>query len=174
MDENDKKICEAMKNMREMMLTAKPSELNFKPDREFGSVYGILMEFHIDEHVATVVSMKDGTTSLYTTSQFGIIGSGEYNNPKKASKNFVRKASRYINKAVLVKVFPYPPKDEVHFYLLTFEGVKLINAKLNELVEEKDQNSDLFYAGQEVLTKIRLQVDYLEKKRGAANSRGKK
>lgn len=156
MAQDAKKYQDTMAKIRGGALTEDPSNFGFYPDAEFKDIYGVIMEFHIDEYVASVLAMKDGAASLYSTSQFGMIGGGEWDSVKKAAKEFVVKALEFTNKAELVQDFPYPSVGEVYFYILTFKGVKLIKVKEEDVLVESNPYFYFFVAGQEVLTQLRL------------------
>ncbi len=51
---------------------------------------------------------------------------------------------------------PLPSIGRVIFYILTFSGAYTADADENELGEGKHHLSPLFYAGQDVITQIRL------------------
>lgn len=56
------------------------------------AVWGILMETGYPQGIATLVSLADGTTSLYFSNGDGMIGGGQHANIAQASKAFVAAA----------------------------------------------------------------------------------
>ena len=80
------------------MLTTSPSELGMKPSSEFPRVYAVLMEWPIEEDVATVFSTSTGAASLYTTSAFGIVGGEAHDAVKIAAKAFVGATDHYFTR----------------------------------------------------------------------------
>jgi hypothetical protein len=79
------------------MLTTPPEKTGSTPTPEFPRVYGILMDWPIDEETATV----------YATA-----------------------------------------RDRVKFYLLTFEGVRVVDTDLASLLDDRGQYVEFFNLGQ--------------------------
>ena len=146
---------EAGKELRGMILRASPESLGFKPDTAFPKVYGLLMDWNIGDRTASILAMKDGTASLYTTSSFGIIGGQGNERVRVAAGRCARLAGAYYYKGRSTSDFPYPAPGQVYFYLLTFEGVRVCIADERMLKKGKDPYSPLFDAAQVVLTELR-------------------
>jgi hypothetical protein len=62
------------RELRMMVLTSSLEKTGEKPTKEFPRIYGILMDWPINQQTATILSTSTGAASLYTTSTFGIIG----------------------------------------------------------------------------------------------------
>jgi hypothetical protein len=143
------------RELRQMMLTTSPQEAGVKPTKEFPRVYGILMDWPISEQIATVFSSSTGAASLYTTSTFGIIGGEGHETVRSAARTFVATSDRHFAEAHPVTEFPYPGADGVRFYLLTFDGVRVIDTDLASLLKHTSRFTELFGLGQAVLTELR-------------------
>lgn len=154
----------AGRELRQMMLTSKPAEHGFKPSKDFPRVYGILMDFPIGKgtHTATIFAASDGSASLYTTSTFGVIGGVGHAAVRAAAVHFVRAADRLFDTAKLTTAYPYPAPDHLRFYLLTYEGVRVIETDMASAADGKSQYSEFFNLGQEVLTQLRLVTEKSE------------
>ena len=140
--------------LRQMLLTTPPEETGDKPTKEFPRVYGILMDWSIGEHKATVFSSSAGAASLYTTSTFGIIGGEGHASVRTAAMNFVRAADRYFEAATPATDQAYPAGDRVRFHFLTFDGVRVIDTE--PITVPTSKYGELFGLGQAVLTELRL------------------
>jgi hypothetical protein len=114
-----------------------------------------VVDWPIGDQTATVVSLSDGNASLYTTSTFGVIGGIGHETVRAAAKRFVQIANHYFGDAMPTVDYPYPAPGRVKFYLLTFEGVKVIDADFASICTMKDKYSSLFGEGQNVLTQLR-------------------
>jgi hypothetical protein len=145
-----------MGRLRTQFLTRPASEFGFAPTPEFPRVYGILMEWPINDVIATLVGCGDGNASLYTTSTFGIIGGIAHESVRIQASAWVKLASDHVDDARAALEFPYPKSDRIRFYFLTFEGVRVIEADLKAVSEGIDDCSALFHQGQAVLTELRL------------------
>jgi len=143
------------RELRRMMLTTSPEETGVKPTKEFPHVYGMLMDWPIGEQIATVFSSSTGAASLYTTSTFGIIGGEGHETVRAAARAFVGASDRYVADALPTTEFPYPGADRVRFYLLTFDGVRVIDTDMASITNGTSKYAELFGLGQAVLTKLR-------------------
>jgi hypothetical protein len=146
---------EAGKQLRLMVLGTKARELRLTPSPEFPRVFGVVMDWPVGDQIATVVALSDGTASLYTTSTFGIIGGQAYEPVRAAGKKFIATAERHYDQGAPVASFPYPANDQIAFYLLCYEDVRLVTAALAPTQDGTGKHVPLFSAGQEVLTQLR-------------------
>lgn len=142
--------------LRQMALTTPVSKLGFSSDSDFPSVYGVLTDWNIGEDTATIMSMRDGTASLYTTSTFGIIGGQGHESVRQAAARYVKLAENYVDSSKRVTDFPYPKRGKVYYYLLTYNGVRLCIGDESTLKQGSDPTLPLFEAAQDVLTELRL------------------
>jgi hypothetical protein len=143
-------------DLRLMMLTTPAAKTGERPTKEFPRVYGILMDWPVGEQTATVFSSSFGAASLYTTSTFGIIGGEGHESVRIAATNFVRAADRLFNSAIPTTEYPYPNADHVRFYLLTFEGVRVLDTDLPSIENRTSKYAEFFDLGQAVLTQLRM------------------
>lgn len=148
---------DAMKGLRIMMLTTPASEAGIRPSERFPKAFGVVMDLPISGgHTATVVSMCDGHASLYTTSTFGVLGGIGHEPVRLASMNFVAAAQSHYGGATPTAEYPYPLPGHVRFYLLGFDGVRVIDAEIASVENRGDPCSVMWAAGQGVLTELRL------------------
>lgn len=150
---------EAMRQLRQTMLSTNPTQFGILATEEFPSVYGVLAEFQIGGATATVVSLCDGNASLYTTSTFGIIGGHAHEAVRTAAIGFVKQMQAYHDDATNTAEFPYPKSDRVRFYLLTYSGVRYIDTDLKSIAAGNNKYSDLFESANKVLSELRLTTE---------------
>ena len=143
-------------DLRLLMLTTPAAKTGEKPTKAFPRVYGILMDWPVGEQTVTVFSSSSGAASLYTTSSFGIIGGEGHESVRIAATNFVRAADRLFNSAVPTTEYPYPNADHVRFYLLAFDGVRVLDTDLSSIENRTSKYAEYFDLGQTVLTQLRL------------------
>ena len=144
------------KELRLMALTTSAEKLGFKPEKDYSKVYGVITDWNLDDQTASILAMKDGTASLYTTSTFGIIGGQGHDNVQKAAQECVKIAGQYYEKSTPVSNYPYPKHGKVNFFLLTHDGVRLCVGEEEGINNGRDQTTSLFEAAQNVLTALRL------------------
>jgi hypothetical protein len=149
---------EAGKQLRQMILGTKATDLGLKPTPAFPRVFGAIMDWPVGDQIATVVALSDGTASLYTTSTFGIIGGQAHETVRAAGKRFIETAERHYDEATLAVSYPYPAADQIAFYLLCYDGVRVVTAALTPTQAGTSRHVPLFIAAQEVLTQLRRTV----------------
>jgi hypothetical protein len=148
---------DAGRDLRLMMLTTPPKEIGVSRSEEFPRVYAVLIDWPISNGVtASIFSSCEGTASLYTTSTFGIIGGEGHETVRAAAKALVKAADEHLATATPTTEFPYPGEGRVRFYLLTFDGVRVIDTDQATLNDPASKYSELFALGQAVLTELRL------------------
>jgi hypothetical protein len=147
---------DAGRDLRNMVLAMPPEKMGGKATKEFPRVYGILMDWPIGDVTATILSTSTGAASLYTTSTFGIVGGEGHESVRAAAIKFVRAADRLFDTAKPTTVFPYPAANHVHFYLLTFDGVRVVDAELAAIESGTSKYAEFFGLGQDVLTELRI------------------
>lgn len=164
-DESEGRLpAQVMRELRTKMLTTPARDFGIQPTKTFPRVYGALMDWPVGDDTATIVSFCDGNASLYTTSTFGVIGGAGHDSVRAAATNFVRTAATHYDTASPAKEYPYPKQRRVRFYLLCFDGVRLIETDEAALKSGKDRCSDLWTEGQRVMTELRLITEKEDKR----------
>lgn len=148
--------------LRTEALNLTPAQV--KPGQEFPSVYGVLMEIGMLGGAVTLVTLADGTVSLYYENGGGILGGGRNDNVKEAAFRFIQMTEQRKECFIAANDFPLPDKGKVKFYVLTaFDGVLTADMAEEDLTEENPL-SKLIVAGNAILTELRLAQDKAEKK----------
>jgi len=156
----EKQNSEAMRGLREMMLTNSATKLGIQKSDDFPRVYGVLMDWPLgDGNIISVVGLCDGNASLYTTSTFGIIGGFGHETVRQAAKKFVKLADSFYTDSVPATDHSYPTGNNVKFYLVTFEGLRVIDSDMDTITSRKTKLTELFNEGQNLLTELRLCMD---------------
>lgn len=138
-----------------MVLRTDPDDLGLgggEPDR----VYGIVMELGYDRAIATIVSLIDGTTSMYISSGGGTIGSGEHAPVAEATRAMVAMGQVLVGQTEPTTEFPLPAAGRVRLQLLTVGGGRTAEVAEDELRQGRHPLSPVYHAGQGVITQIRL------------------
>ena len=156
-------------HLRQTALTTPVSQLGFSSDSDFPRVYGVLTDWDIGGVTVTIMSLRDGTASLYTTSTFGVIGGKEHRSVRQAATRYVKLAEQYVDSAKAVSNYAYPKSGQVYYYLLTYDGVRLCVGDEAAIVRGSDSTRPLFAAAQDVLTELRLTT---EKENAHSEDRG--
>ena len=148
----DSPQAQAMKGLRNRVLTSSAEELGLSGEDAKAKVRGVVMEMALPIGVATLVSFRDGTVSLYTSTGGGILGG--YSAQKEA-KRFVAEAEKHLASMKPATSFPYPEARHIKFYVLTHDGVQVAEVDEKEVQSAGHTLLPLFIAGNEVLTALR-------------------
>jgi len=146
---------EVYAKLRNKVFNINPKEVGILQTKETPNVWGILMDTRYPEAAVTLMSLADGTTSLYFSNGGGMIGGGEHAAVAQSTKSFIATAEKYYKKMNLTESFPLPAIDSVTFYVLTFSSVFTFEVNENKLGNGKHGLSPLFYSGQEVIAQLR-------------------
>jgi hypothetical protein len=119
-------------------------------------ILALLMETGYPEAVATLVAVVDGTTSLYFSNGGGLIGAGEHATVAEASGRWLETGEEFLPQLSVITDPPLPGEGLTQFVAVTREALRGIIAPEEELGEGRHSLSPLFYAGQDVITQIRL------------------
>jgi hypothetical protein len=147
---------EMASSLRAMVLGLAPGGIGLTPQSSPGKVWGVVMETGMERGSYTLVVLADGTTSLYFSNGGGIIGAGERQPVREASREFLMLANCFTDAAAPVESTALPSNGSTQFFLLTFDGLLSYTAPEAELGEQRDPLSPLFHAGHAVITELRL------------------
>lgn len=145
-------------DLRNQILTLSPYKAGILPLPETPNVWGVLMETGYPEAVVTLVSLADGTTSLYFGGGGGMIGGGAHIAVAEATKKFVSDTEQHLKRMTLATACPLPTVGRVCFYVLTLSGTFTAEADENDLRKGRHGLSLLFYSGHRVITQLRRHV----------------
>lgn len=146
--------------MRALAFSHNPADIGIKNFTPNLSIFCILMEFKLDERTISLVGLIDGSASLYYSTGGGIIGGGGENKVGEAAKIFVYTADKFPEVFTKTETFPLPQnKNEIYFYAITKNGVYRTKGSERDLVNGRHVLSPLFYAGNNLLTEIRIREE---------------
>ena len=153
-----------MRQLHKVYIELRKQALEMSPASIVGAVasdnirpWGILMETGYPQGVvATLVSFATGDASLYLSTGGGVIGGIAQESIGNAAKRFVSMAQHHTDRMETATSFPLPDPGKVRFYVLTHEGVLTAETDGQELGRGKSDLSPLFYAGQDVITELRI------------------
>lgn len=144
-----------MQQMRLQLLTAEPGRVGVRQEDPATRVYGVVFEFVMGPTVITVSALHDGTASIYTTTDFGVIGGGQHAAVREKAKKLIAIAQPLYDSAAPTSEFAHPDARTAQFFLLGWEGVRLRTDSLSELGRGQGQERELWCAGQDLLTALR-------------------
>jgi hypothetical protein len=118
-------------------------------------VWGVVYELGLEAATVTVIALADGTTSLYTTGGFGIVGGGAHPGVVVANRKLREAVAAQLD-AFLPDLGSDPPgPDDLRVRALTTDGRRVADAAQADLLDGTHPLSDLFFAGHAVITRLR-------------------
>jgi len=142
--------------LREQVIKLDKPPLLTGPDGRPFATWGVLMELGLADGTITVVSIGDGTTSLYTSSGGGVLAAGQRPGPATASRNLVISVERQLDDFAPVVDVPLPKPGIVAFVALTHEGPRLVESTPREMNATEHPLHGLWISANAVLNEVRL------------------
>jgi hypothetical protein len=145
--------------LRNMAFSVTPEQLQLQlyPDKTI--VFGVIMDWGINDATATIVSYQTGDASMYLSSGGAVIGGGRHPNVNTAAKQFVTLAQTFLDKAIKTDSYPLPETDEVKFYLLTNKGIFVGGEIMRNFENNTSAWLSLFNAGNVVMSELRITTE---------------
>ncbi len=142
--------------LRHQALHRSRVELGLPKPFEATRPWGVLMETTYEEASVTVFAVSDGNASIYLSTGGGFIGGVGHEAVRRAAVNMVRVAGTLASLLSPAETYPLPDRGRTIFYLRTEAGVLTGGATEAELGQRRHALSELFFAGQDVITQFRL------------------
>jgi hypothetical protein len=141
-------------SLRRQILELGPDQVG--PQGPGAPVIALLMETGYPEAVATLVGVVDGSTSLYFSNGGGTIGAGGHSEVAAATGRWLEVGAGFLQHLSPVEEPSLPGNGQTQFVAVTPDGLMSTIAPEEELGNGEHVLSPLFYAGQDVITQIRL------------------
>ena len=138
-------------------------------------VLGILMEFGYPGASMSLFADVNGTrVSLLFSNGGGLLGGALHAEVCSTLPPFFEAAKRCLAHLAPTTSWPVPDAGQVSFYCLTASGIVTGGGLKDDLAEERHPLSQLYHAGHEVLTQLRLRAEQAAAARTAGDRIGKK
>jgi hypothetical protein len=142
-------------DLRDAILHLDPASVGIHQGPETPNAWGLVMDWSLDEAVATIVSLADGTTSMYLSTGGGTIGAGEHPAAAAASVNAVRIAEGMLDGFAPVTASPVPVRGRTALTLLTFRGLRRFEDDTEAFENGSSRLAPVANAMQAVISEIR-------------------
>lgn len=103
---------------------------------------------------ATLVSVIDGSTSLYMSTGEGMIGGKAYKNVVDVSSVFLKESEKHLDLMKKDTDHTLPLKEHVCFYVITNDGIYKYDGLEADMLNGKNQFSGLFIFGQKTIIEL--------------------
>ena len=143
--------------LRTQALSLDPASIVVPTGEPWHGAAMAVMELAVEKGTASVVAVADGSVSLYLSTGGGVIGAGGHASVRDAAGRFRLLAGELRGAmAVAVDGFPLPEAGEVRFHVTTGEERYSSAAPESALRSGRHPLAQLYAAGQDLLTEIRL------------------
>jgi hypothetical protein len=115
-----------------------------------------MMEIGLASGVASFLAIADGTVSMYTSVGGGVIGAGEHAAVRGAAERFRVVAADARHHLQWTTEFPLPTPGEVRFHVRMGDDAWTGAASESALRTGRQPLSELYAAGQDLITEVRL------------------
>lgn len=140
---------------RAAVLGSGPDEHGIDPDDHELGVWGVVFEVGLAEGASvTLVSLADGSTSLYASSGSVITGGGAVDEVATASRALVDAVRQRAEVLGPEQTTDLPEVDEVTLRALTTDGRRSATVHLNDAVTGRNPLSVAFMRGHAVIASI--------------------
>ena len=117
--------------------------------------HGLVMEMEMSGSVVTLACFVDGDAGVYYKTGGGMKGGIGHETVRNAAKAAIELTEPVLPRMIKTTNFPPPGAERVRFYVLTSQGVFTTETSRQSL-SEQSALSPLFYAGQEVVSQMRM------------------
>lgn len=144
--------------LRQLALDVTSEKLGIAPTDDT-PVYGIVMDWHLGNGIATVSAFNSGDASMYLSTGGGVIGGGQHENVREAVFEFIKTGQGYLTRAVSTNETPLPKDNMVNFYFLTDQGKYLGSESMSNIENGTSGWLPLFEEANNVITELRLTAE---------------
>ncbi|MGD9842279.1 MAG: hypothetical protein AB7F79_12650 [Steroidobacteraceae bacterium] len=141
--------------LRAGVLAIQPADMGYQLEN-CPDVLGVMLELCNPEVVVSLVTLLDGSVSVYLSDGDGVIGCGQHPDVRQAARKMMQMASRMSPYCEPVDQYPLPVEQQVRFYLLSKRGVLGAVATRTEMDEGMSELAELYYACHGVISMIEL------------------
>jgi len=159
-------VADVYLDLRRGVLELDPAKVGLSRETGCREVWGLLMETGYPNAVVTLMAAADGTVSLYYSTGGGTLGLGELPGPRQAAEALLKAAPEFAAACEPTTEYPLPGVGNTRFYLLTFDGVRTVEAKEEDFGYNRHPLSPLFHLAYQLLAEIQPVAEGL--KDGAA------
>jgi hypothetical protein len=145
---------EVYSGLRQQALSLRRADVGIPDPQTDAPIWAMLMEIGHPGATATLVTVIDGTTSLYLSNGGGIIGGQGHENVCEANAEFIRTANQFYRHLKPCESYPAPAIGQTIFYAITDSGILTADGLDTDLGSGQHPLSPLFYAGHAVLTPL--------------------
>jgi hypothetical protein len=147
---------DVFEGLRQQILHLDPASVGMARESESSPVWGGMLEMGYPNATVSFVCLRDGTTSMYTSSGGGIIGAGEHAAVVSANTAFLAVLVDHLAVLRPDSSESVPAKGCVVLRALTYDGQRIFEADKDDVFRSGGVLAPVFAAANEVITQLRL------------------
>jgi hypothetical protein len=142
--------------LRDQILDLDPAAAGLAPPFAADGAWGCLMDTGYDGASVSLVALSDGTTSLYTSTGFGIIGGGGHEQVVRANLTLLSVLDQHLAAMPPAADASLPAAGRTVIRAFTPAGQRSIEAAEDDLGNGLSPLSPVFGAAQAVISELRI------------------
>jgi hypothetical protein len=147
-------VAEVYLELRELILRGDPHAHGWAPTDDLPRVWGALVEVGMAAGPATLVGLRDGTTSLYLGNGSATIGAGAAASVAEATLRLLAAVEGSLGEFAAIWELPIPETGHVRMVALTYTGPMGAEARQVEVEDGSHALAGIFAASGAVLSEI--------------------
>lgn len=120
-------------NLRKRALGITADQIESPSSISESKVFGVMIDWELEEGLASLVAYLSGDASIYFSQGGGIIGGGNFENVRNEVFSLLEVAQGLIEKATKIEEIPFPEKGACRIMLFTKQGFYCLEEKSEEL-----------------------------------------
>ncbi|MCW2787289.1 MAG: hypothetical protein JWP74_3806 [Marmoricola sp.] len=141
--------------LRDQVLALDPAAAGLSAPFSPTGSWGCVMDTGYPGASVTLVGLSDGTTSLYTSSGFGIIGGGGHEAVVRATLVLLSVLDQHLGEMTPSHENALPAEGRTVIRALTTDGPRVFEASEDDLGNYRSVLSPVFHAAQAVISELR-------------------
>ena len=137
---------------RNMAFSLKYGDLQLDPSPERNIVYGVIIDWHLEENIATIVALLTGDASIYIKSGQVYMGGFSHEEISEPARKLVIASQVLMDKADIYADNSFPEKHSVKFYLLSNRGTFMHQEKEEALNDPGNDWAYIFKLCNDIIT----------------------
>jgi len=142
------------REQRDAFLATSAASADIRPTKQFPRVFGVVVDWRLGlRQIVSVATLLDGTARLIARSG-SIVALAENHEVRQAARMLVASADWYYAEAEPTTEFRYPGRGRVRFYLLTYDGVRCIDADRGDAAGAHGRYAELYDAARRIASAL--------------------
>ena len=140
--------------LREVAFSTRPEDVEVQPAPGKEQVYGVIVEYQVEDGLVTVASFASGDASYYRSSGGGKIGGRREPTVAGAARSLVALAQVQLTDLAPTKDYPTPTPGSVRIYALTTAGLRSAEEVRADIQDPQDRLAALFAGGRKIVSEF--------------------